>query len=253
MRGVAILAASALAACASESNPACGESPKANGAAMPLVHVGPDVDVDVVCNTGTEVPIASLSTQAGPPIFWQVTKMGADNISITAASRGVLCPGFSGTVVNATVGAPEAAVPGDTFEATFTFSAQDGEFPTATVTVRVRVVRPEFSIEPAVLDFGDVPELEDRNAVITIRNTTANNLSLSIQRTPTLPFMVQPILLDVRSLGSSAANVRFVGTSAGVYDDEAIWSTPTPDAGACTVSKSLQLHARVVARDAGAD
>src|SRR5262245_39977252 len=111
MRGIPILAVAALTACGSRgASDGGGQDGNAIppgscftgdvGVAMPLVHVGPDVSVNVACQTSIKVPIASISSLSGPGFTWRVSKAGDDAVGLSIFG-GIVCTGAGPTIVNA--------------------------------------------------------------------------------------------------------------------------------------------------------
>jgi hypothetical protein len=153
--------------------------------------------------------------------------------------------------------APVMAEPGDSFDAVVTISAEGDAFPSGTVNVHGEIVRPTVTLDPRVVEFGDVPFGTHPSATVVFRNMTT--VTLLIIPPPDAP----PFVFDRGAVGvlpgSIASRIVSVGAiSEGNHAADAIWSLmPRPDLDlppSCAGTASVSLHALVLApADGGTD
>lgn len=223
---------------------------------MPLVHVGPDVSLEIPRGGGGVVPIASVSSLAGDGFRWRTSIEGDTSIFSAPAEYVATCPAGGVTVVNVTVDLPLSALPGDAFEAKVTVSAEAGAFPTRSATVRVKVGAPTFSVDPQLVDFGDVPYGESRALPVRFINGSTDILYAETQQQEVSPFYFGSAFLPLKP-GSVAGLTNMVGlltADVGEHTAEITWRAGTrqvdlPDA--CYTRRTVKLHARIVPPDGG--
>lgn len=221
----------------------------------PLVHIGPDVSVEVPCAGTTIAPIGSLAALGGPRVNWTLSLDGDPAIFDATPAGGMVC-GSIALVVTVRIHAPQAANVGDSFDATYTFGFPGGEAPSGKVTVHATVAAPRVTVEPAELDFGDVPEGTRSTRPITIRNALSGFQSIELVGQP-VPFLfVQMPYLQVDGTKPLIVDMNLPATPAGTYAATAKWRAPATFGAAppaCSITGSFQLRARVIPTpDAGA-
>jgi len=194
--------------------------------------IGPDVDVRIPCTTGSAL--------------WSISLTG-DQVFGPRSSTFVACQSNSPLLATAVLGLPDTVGPGATFDAVATVSAEDGSFPTGQVNLHAEVVSPTFTLDRTSIDFGDVLPDQSVSAAATAISEFA--------QAPAAPASISSgfFHFDPTKGGSIAiAKVRFAAHAPGDYTATWVWTAGLFLAPGCTTTKTIALHARVIAPDGGA-
>lgn len=235
--------------------PPCGTSTAAPS--MPLVHIGPDVTIEVPCGSQVDVPVASLSEAGSRGFTWTPSLQGDFNIFVANfPTVGISCSGLA-MVLRLTVVPPASAVPGDTYDAALTISSPDAAFPTGTVHVHAKVVVASFTIEPSEIDFGDVNTTTSPSIPVTFRSPWAGPVFVGTESRVRAPFTFGTEFLATTA-GAGVVNPLSVDWGTiGEHTAEFTWTSARKGGAlspACTVVKTVKVRARGVPMplDAGA-
>jgi hypothetical protein len=263
-RLAATLSALALAACGSSSHPSTAGTAGFGGSSlcgdaamlMPQVHVGPDVDLRVVCDGTAQAPVASVDEMSTGSTVWTVSVAGDAQFSVPETEL-VSCQFKGPAVAFVSFQAPQSALPGDSFSTVATIHAEHGEFPDGTVHVRAEIVPASATTATPTIDFGDVPTGRIAHApdlVIVL----ADGTNLTVDEAPALPFALMPEgPSKVGARNIRAWQATFAVNEPGDYTTTASWTaapagTPMTPPDACTTRLMVTMHARAVAPDASA-
>ncbi|HVU51212.1 MAG TPA: hypothetical protein VHL80_11025 [Polyangia bacterium] len=251
---IAALALAALPACSS-SGPSGSAAPPAAvcgaGRPMPVAHIGPDVRLRVLCDGLATAGVASVDEEGSGTTSWSVSLAGDAAFSLPISSFRT-CQAVGPTVALVQLLVPPGAVPGDAFDTTATIHADDGSFADGRVSVHADVTAPSFDLDPPSIDFGDV--LPNRGASRTLRILDHEAVPVSVSPSaPTDPsFGYGP---DVGAPGMMTGllwSMSFVGQEVGDHTATVTWTAEPGAVPACQTTKTMTLHARVVAPDGGA-
>jgi hypothetical protein len=224
---------------------------------MPLVHIGPDVALRVVCGATAQAPVASVDELGPSGTIWSISLAG--DAAFFLLAQGFVTKQASGpSVAFVSFQAPPSALPGDTFSTVATIHADCGAFPDGKVNVRATIVPASATTTTSTIDFGDVPvgESAPPRALTVVLADGTETFTLDPQLDPR-PFSI--------SLGSTTmgSNLRplVVGFRSSVPGDQSAVATWTvapgmglaPTAVGCTTGLTVTLHARAVEVDAGVD
>jgi hypothetical protein len=216
--------------------------------------IGPDVSLRALCGsmTTTMAPLASVDVEGAGSTSWSVSLVG-DRAFYLPAEHFVSCQSNSPTLATARIAAGYASGPGATFDAVATVSSDDGSFATGQVNVHVETVAPQFTLAPTSVDFGDVLPDQQVSAIVV---ATSEFTEAVAQPTTILTMGAFHYTVDAGISPRSNGQVTFAWHDPGDYTDTWTWTaSPSPDGGApdgCVTTKTVALHARVVAPDAGA-
>ncbi|HVU49748.1 MAG TPA: hypothetical protein VHL80_03620 [Polyangia bacterium] len=213
-------------------------------------HIGPDVSTKVLCGltVPTVIPLATVDVEDDGSTSWTVSLKG-DPTLVLKGSTFQTCQSNSPTLAAALVDTSQAA-PGAIVDGVATVSSDSGSFPAGEVDVHVEIVAPAFTVAPLSVDFGDV--LPDQLVLATV--LASGEYAGAVP----FPSAVTTGLFQVDHIAElvtrTTAQVTFVAHDPGDYTDSLIWtafpgSDPPSD---CVTMKSVALHARVIAPDAGA-
>jgi hypothetical protein len=224
---------------------------------MPRASVGPDATIRVFCGQSAQAPVASVSDSGGGITSWSISLDGDPHFALPTFMFQT-CVGLSPTVALVSFGAPNTAVPGDTFDTVATVSADDGSFPAGTAKVHAEIVAPTATVDKAALELGDVLVGTVVQQVVTFHLDEAG-VSIA-PPTDSMPFAFsfagrtggrQEIPWRVTAGALAPGDYTYaskwaVGPRPGAYSPECDWHVTIP------------LHVRVVApggdsADGGAD
>ncbi|HVU49749.1 MAG TPA: hypothetical protein VHL80_03625 [Polyangia bacterium] len=215
--------------------------------------IGPDVSTRVVCGTSavTEVPLATVDVEGDGTTSWSATLDPDDAFHLPRSSFDT-CLLSSPTLAEVLLTVPPTAGPGATFDAVATVRSDDGSFASGQVNLHAEAVAPEYTLDRTSVDFGDV--FPDQEAVEVVEATSeftaavASPVSLSSDHfqfdTPAHP--------TLRLDHLTTSPVTFSAHDPGDYTATWTWMAGEGSKPACTTTKTVALHARVVAPDAGA-
>jgi hypothetical protein len=254
------LACGALAACGGASKelpdgagsvPGCGPA----DTDMPLANLGPDLTLRVLCRTGARGAIASVD-EPGPGVTpWSVSLDGDDHFSLEGASFVTCNNGGGPTVAFVDLQPTFDDVPGDTYEAVATISANNGTFPTTKVAVHGQVVAPNVTA-PSVVDFGEVPAWQPQTRTLRFNNASPSPVAIVPSAVPTAtdlgPFTMSSAVMSSRPPPSNVIEwtISLNSPAPGDYDIPTVWTaTPSPALifpPACLWTQTIDLRAHVV-------
>jgi hypothetical protein len=218
-------------------------------------HIGPDVSVRALCGlqTVTTVPLATVDVEGDGSTSWSVSLAGNRAFGLPT-THFLTCQTSSPTLATTELAPSFTASPGAVFDAIATVSSDDGSFPTGQVSVHLETVAPQFTITPAAIDFGDVLPDQEVSAVVV---ATSEFTEAVVRPTSTLTIGAFHYRMTSTRDGRTDAQVTFSWHDPGDYTDTWSWTAmPAPDGGApidaCTTTKAVSLHARVISPDASA-
>jgi hypothetical protein len=223
---------------------------------MPTVHIGPDVSIRGLCGSTTQAPVASVDERGAGVTQWSLSVQG-DPAFVVRAGIMTACQANGPTVGFVRFVAPPDQLPGQTFDAVVTVHADDGSFADGTVNVHAEIVAPQITVDTKTIDFGDV-----RRGVVALHTVTFNapsqDLSFMIDTGLDTDFRVQATAGPLQKLEPSLHSWDVIIQSfvLGDHSTSMTWrafptALPTATA-ACTLSATIDVHARVVELDAGA-
>jgi hypothetical protein len=230
--------------------------PVREGGPCPTTHatlvrgnVGPDVKVRVPChsNTDTAIPLASVDVEGGGSVSWSVSLTGDPAIVLNPSSF-VTCQGISPTLASAFLIMTNTPAPGTTYDAVATVRSDDGSFPTGQVKIHAEAVSPLYTFDRTSVDFGDVAPDQTVFALVTATSEFTDALAFPISVTS--PFFNGNAVGQVSN--RTNAEVSFAAHEPGDYTAAWLWTAGDDATPGCMTSKTVALHARVVAPDAGA-
>jgi hypothetical protein len=226
-------------------------------AAMPTVHVGPDLTMRALCGTTTRGAVASVDERGNGVTRWSLSLQGDPAFFVMPAPFET-CQSTSPTVALVQFAAPPDALPGATYAAVVTVHADDGSFPDGKVNVSAEVVSPSITVDTSTLDFGDVPLGVTAMRAINF-NAPDEDVTFRIDSAPNSTFVLtmQVGLIQRLSPNLHSWNVSFHSDAPGDYTTSMTWtasparlvSAPPP----CTWRATIPMHARVLPPDAGQD
>jgi len=214
-------------------------------------NVGPDVNVHLPCYCTVDIPVASVDVEGDGSTLWSISLTGDPAFSFQR-SPFVTCQSTSPTLATVLLGVPNTSGPGTTFDAVATVRSDDGSFPTGKVNIHAQVVAPQFTLSQTSVDFGDV--LPDQMVVAEV---TANSAFPQAVATPTSVTSVafrftQSVKEFPGSNAPGTAQLTFAAHDVGDYTATWLWTAGVETPAGCATTKTVALHARVVAPDAGA-
>ena len=256
-RRVAWLALScgALVACGGEGGPIHGgqssvshcDSPDAD---MPLANLGPDLTVRVLCRAGSRGAIASVDEPGPGETPWTVSLDGDDNFSLEAATF-VTCNNGGVSVAFVDLQPAFDAVPGDTYDAVATISADHGTFPTTKVALHGEVVAPNVTA-PSLVDFGDVPAWQPQTRTLRFNNASPSPVAIAPAAGDLGPFSMSNAVVKAPPPPQNVTEwtLSLDSPPPGDYDVPIVWTaTPSPALTfppACLWTQTIRLRAHVV-------
>ncbi|HVU51211.1 MAG TPA: hypothetical protein VHL80_11020 [Polyangia bacterium] len=234
--------------------PGCVESE----GGMPLANLGPDLTLRALCGTGSRGAIASVNQPGAGVTRWSVSLDG-DAQFVLEGSAFVTCEATGPTIANVDLQPAPGAVPGDTYEAVATITAEDDAFPTTEVALHGEVVAPNVTA-PSSVDFGDVPAGTSQRRTLRFDNASPSPVALLPSSGQLAPFTLIDGIVTSPSPTPNVSEwtVSLDGAAPGDYTAAVLWTaTPSPvltfPAG-CLWTQTITLHAHVVAvADAGPD
>jgi hypothetical protein len=214
----------------------------------PRAFIGPDVKLKVTCGAMARAAVASVSDEGTGITEWHAALSGDAAFSLVQ-SDFASCGGGGPLVADVDFTPPTSAVPGDTFDAVVTVSADQDAFPTTTVKVHGEVVAPVVVSDKSMVDFGDVETATLVTQELTFRVDT---IGLRVQAPPAdYPFTIQETQPPMSTLATYA--IRVLAGPRGDYTMPAVWTVGAdPMVGlpeACVWRKTIPIHARIVVRE----
>ena len=216
------------------------------GPPAPIVHLGPDVNVRSVCGNGIVVAVASLFAVEGGAFRWRAS-LGTESGPFTLeTTRGTTCPNGIVDVVRVTLNPPHDAAPGDAFDATVSFAAEDEAFPPGVVKVHVGIAALPFQA-PDVIEFGDVPVGSPVRREIIFRYPVTSPVWVRTTAEPDAPFGLE--YPQPTTFGGVASYWALLDASlAGDFSSQATFQVvnqPEGRAPTCASPKTILLHGHV--------
>jgi hypothetical protein len=224
-------------------------------APTPTVHIGPDVSMRGLCGTTTQAAVASVDERGEGVTQWSLSVRG-DPAFVVSPGPMRACQ-LTGASVGFVLFTPAPdKLPGQTFDAVVSVHADDGSFADGTVNVHAEIVAPQITVDTRTIDFGDVPALVQVRRTVNF-SAPAQDVSLVVERGPDLEFSVGMALGVDQKVAPSlhSWSVMFISSTLGDHSTSMTWTAfpaASPSAAAaCTWSATIDMHARVVADDAG--
>jgi hypothetical protein len=216
---------------------------------MPLANLGPDLTLRVLCRAGARGAIASVD-EPGPGLTpWRVSLAGDDNFSLEAATFAT-CNATGATVAFVDLQPAFGDVPGDTYEAVATISADHGTFPTTKVALHGEVVAPNVTA-PSLVDFGEVPAWQPQTRTLEFNNASPSPVGISPAAGDFAPFTLSfAATRAAHPQNVTSWTISLDAAAPGDYDIPVLWTaTPSPALifpPACLWTQTITLHAHVV-------
>jgi hypothetical protein len=227
--------------------------PSSKGA-KPRASIGPDVKLEVVCGQTVSGAIASVSNSEGGTTTWSVSLAGDSSFSLEQGAFAT-CAGMSPSVAIVIFTPPTTAALGDSFDTVATVRADDGSFPSGTVAVHATVIALTATVEPTVLELGEVAPGQIAEKTLTFHAAPGAS---AIQPSDFAPFSFH--FAGSRTNGRDFAwNVTALSSTPGDYMLLSQWTVglkPGALPPACDWHVNVPIHVRVLdpaTRDGGAD
>ena len=219
---------------------------------MPFVQVGADVTLRALCHADAQSEVASVEELGAGVTAWSASIQSAtpDAFSLggdpTHSFETCRTNGISKLTVIFTPSSD--ARPGDAFDAFVTLHADDGSFPGAAAKVHGEVVAPLVQTDATTVDFGDLlpGAVAQQSLVFFVVNDTGSSLNGAYVDSPFSLRMLPP---SANQPHVSAWVAGFTSSVPGDYSASVPFSTSHNPAlpTACEWSKTISLHARVLA------
>jgi hypothetical protein len=222
---------------------------------QPSAHIGPDVNLRVLCGGRARAAIASVDEHGAGITGWHVSLSGDPAFTLEGASELSSCA-LHLSVATVVLVPPDSAPAGSTFDAVATVAANDGaSFPPGTVKLHGEMTQPVVTVDHTSIDFGDTDQqlLEQHRIVFQIDSPGA-----MVAAPPEhAPFIFYESGARDLAAGTFPWLVADVVAPPGDYTYPSRWSVSAKGSGdtppACAWAVTIPIHVHITGPDGGAD